>query len=107
MAIIINTINNEYFELNNIKYPKQYIPTKQGVNHLAIGSSQNTAFKILNSTHYSEIVLNSKTFESLNECINDLLPVIYSNKDLALEDKISELELRITALENKLNNESE
>lgn len=102
MAIIINTIDDDYFELNNLKYVKQFLPTKQGVNHISIGSSQNSSLQILTSTHFSEFIIDDKRYESLKDCINDLLPIIFSNNTSELLRKIEELDNRIKVLESNL-----
>lgn len=81
MAIIINTVNSEYFTLNNTRYAKIYQPLKSGINNLGIYNVNDTKQQLLSSTHYSEFVIDSISYSSQTDTIIALLPVIYLGND--------------------------
>ncbi|WP_339875210.1 hypothetical protein [Olleya marilimosa] len=76
--IIINTINENYFTLNGVQYPKIYNPIIQGLNTLGIYNIYDVSQQIVNSTYYDEFQVDGVTFNSVEDAIQGLLPVIYN-----------------------------
>ncbi|OAB78781.1 hypothetical protein [Cochleicola gelatinilyticus] len=80
MAIIINTVNDKYFTLNNVQYAKIYTPLKQGLEYIAIYNQYDTRQQILGSTKYDEFIINGNQYNSQFLTIEALLPVVLNNQ---------------------------
>lgn len=82
MAVIINTVNDRYFSLNGIEYPKIYQPLRQGNDHIGLYNIYDTRQQLLSSTRYSDFIIDSNVPSSQSNAISTLL-------DLVLEFKLS------------------
>ena len=78
MAIIINTVDTNYFTLNGTRYAKIYIPLKGIVStEVGIYNSFDTRQQTVNSTPFSEYTVDGFTFLSADLLMEALLPVVY------------------------------
>ncbi|OCK42531.1 hypothetical protein BA195_10165 [Tenacibaculum soleae] len=75
--ILINTIGSDYFSLNGTTYAKIYQPLKQGDNNVGIYNVNDTKLQLINSTNYTEFKINGINYNSQDDVIDALLPVIY------------------------------
>ena len=79
MAIIINTVDSNYFELNGKRYATIYQPLTFPDDALGIYNIYDTKQQLLSHVHYSEFTVDSVTYGSRSALIDALLPVIYKN----------------------------
>lgn len=89
--VTINSINDDYFEIEGIRYAKIYQPLKQGSESLLITNIYDTKLILLGPVSYSDLLINGEIATSLNSCISALLEVIYSTK---LSDLTELIELK-------------
>ncbi len=77
MAVIINNIDDKYFELNGTRYAKIYQPLKQGVSAIGIYNVNDTRQQLVSSTVFSEFQIDGVVYASQALVIEVLLPVLY------------------------------
>ncbi|WP_091601538.1 hypothetical protein [Maribacter dokdonensis] len=75
--IIINTIDEKYFELNGTRFARIFHPLKLGNDKVALYNIFDTRLQILPGVHYSEVSVDATAFDSQAALISALLPVVY------------------------------
>lgn len=76
---VFQNIDDRYFSLNGIRYPKIYQPLKQGQNDLSLCNIYDTGQKLFNSINYSEIEIDGTVQTNQATAIFNLLPVVYAS----------------------------
>lgn len=94
--IIINNVDDKYFEFNGTQYAKIYQPLKQGSESISILQVYDSKIKLNDSENYSEFLIDGATYGSQAETIAALLPLVLSIVALSdlenLEDRVENLE---------------
>lgn len=72
----VNTVDGNYFTLNGIRYAKIYQPLVQGDNNIALHNVYDTKQQILNTTNFADFEVNGSTYNSQQELVAALIPVI-------------------------------
>lgn len=102
--IIINTISDVYFELNEITYAKIYQPLKQGAESIGIYNIYNTKQQLQNSTPYSEFKIDGIVYGTQKETIEALLNVIYLYEGIISQEIINNFITNEFLEQNIINN---
>lgn len=101
--ITINTVNDKYFELDGVQFAMIYQPLAQGSEALGIYSIYDTRKQLVNSTKFNQFSINSVVYDTLEETIEALLPIIWlavSEVDIeSLDDRVDDLEVSVANLE--------
>lgn len=78
MAVVINSVDSKTFELNGIHYLRIYQPLDQGLYQIGLYSVFDTKLQLINSTHFSEYIIDGSTYLTQAETIEALLSITYS-----------------------------
>lgn len=79
MAVNINTVTATTFSINGTTYNKIFQPLAMGTNNIGIYNTYDTRFQLIDSTHYSEFVVDGSSYASRALVVQALLPVVFSN----------------------------
>lgn len=77
MAIIINSVGKDKFNLNGKTYARIFQPLAIGLTHVALYNTYDTRLQISASKHFSEYVVNGTTYNSQTTLIQGLLNVVF------------------------------
>lgn len=75
--VVINNIDEKYFELDGVQFAKIYQPLKHGASSIGIYSIYDTKQKLQNSTLFSEFTIDGLTYGTVEETIEAILLVTY------------------------------
>lgn len=74
---IFQNIDEQTFKLNGLKYVKNFMVNKQGINNISVYNAYDTRQQLLSSTHFSQISVNDVVFNTLFELIDVLAPLLF------------------------------
>ena len=83
MAVIINSVDQKFFTLNDRQYYKIYQPLTQGLENIAILNTYDSRQQILSSTHFSEFIVDGVVPTSQTDAIEKLLSLLFVSDELA------------------------
>lgn len=78
--VLINSVNEKYFELNGIAYLKIYQPLIQGSDSIGLYNVYDTRQSLLSSIGFSEIQVDGVIYETQAEAVFALLSVVNTAK---------------------------
>jgi hypothetical protein len=94
--ILINTVSDKYFTLDGIQLARIYQPLAQGSAAIGIYSIYDTRQQLVNSTGFSEFLIDGTFYATQEETIEAILTVIWASLS---EVDIEQLEGRVDVLE--------
>ncbi|MBC5836789.1 hypothetical protein [Flavobacterium muglaense] len=78
--ILINNEDEDYFRLNGIKYTKNFIIIKQGLENISVHNIYDTKQNILSSTHFSQISVGGNIYNNQIDLIDNLTSILFTKK---------------------------
>lgn len=83
--IIINGSDSAKFELNGVKYPRNFMCIKQASDSVAIHNAYDTKHQLLPSTHFNQIKVDGVIYTNQADLISALATILFA-KNVIIEN---------------------
>ena len=82
MIAVIKDFDAKLFELNGVKYVRNFVAVLSG-NNISIRNAYDTKFALV-SAHYSEVTVNGNSFLNSESLVSALSPILFVKDELLM-----------------------